>query len=34
MQSCRGATLIAPNKLELRGYVLVPLFGRTETWTR
>ena len=27
-------TLVEPNKLELRGYVLVPLFGRTETWTR
>ncbi len=27
-------TLVSPNKLELRGYVLMPLFGRTETWTR
>ena len=27
-------TLVDPNKLELRGYVLMPLFGRTETWTR
>jgi len=22
------------NTMELRGYVLIPLFGRTETWTR
>ncbi len=27
-------TLIAPNKLNLRGYVLFSLFGRTTTWTR
>ena len=27
-------TLPNPKTLELRGYVLVPLLGRTETWTR
>ena len=27
-------TLANPQTLELRGYILVPLFGRTETWTR
>jgi uncharacterized protein (DUF2147 family) len=27
-------TLVNDSTLELRGYVLVPLFGRTETWTR
>jgi uncharacterized protein (DUF2147 family) len=26
--------LVDANTLELRGYVLIPLFGRTETWTR
>ncbi len=26
--------LIDDHTLHLRGYVLVPLFGRTETWTR
>ena len=26
--------LTAPDSLELRGYVLVPLFGRTTSWTR
>jgi uncharacterized protein (DUF2147 family) len=26
--------LIDANTLELRGYVFIPLFGRTETWTR
>ncbi|MDA8092195.1 MAG: DUF2147 domain-containing protein [Nitrospiraceae bacterium] len=23
-----------PNRLRLRGYVLLPLFGRTDTWTK
>lgn len=27
-------TLANPKTLELRGYILMPLFGRTETWTR
>jgi uncharacterized protein (DUF2147 family) len=27
-------TLKDPMTLDLRGYVLLPLFGRTETWTR
>jgi len=27
-------TLEEPSLLDLRGYVLVPLFGRTSTWTR
>ena len=27
-------TLVGEEELELRGYVLIPLFGRTETWTR
>jgi uncharacterized protein (DUF2147 family) len=27
-------TLADPKTLELRGYILMPLFGRTETWTR
>jgi len=27
-------SLADPKTLELRGYILVPLFGRTETWTR
>ena len=27
-------TLVNDSTLDLRGYVLVPLFGRTETWTR
>ena len=26
--------LAAPNTLELRGYVLIPLFGRTTSWAR
>ncbi len=28
------AELEGPDTLKLRGYVLVPLFGRTETWYR
>lgn len=27
-------TLDDPHTLELRGYILMPMFGRTETWTR
>jgi uncharacterized protein (DUF2147 family) len=27
-------TLIPPNRLELRGFIGIPLFGRTTTWTR
>jgi uncharacterized protein (DUF2147 family) len=27
-------TLTAPDRLDLRGYVGIPLFGRTTTWTR
>jgi uncharacterized protein (DUF2147 family) len=26
--------LVDENTMELRGYVMIPLFGRTETWTR
>jgi len=26
--------LVSPNKLDLRGFVGIPLFGRTTTWTR
>jgi uncharacterized protein (DUF2147 family) len=27
-------TLASPDRLDLRGYVGLPVFGRTETWTR
>jgi uncharacterized protein (DUF2147 family) len=27
-------SLANPKTLELRGYILIPLLGRTETWTR
>jgi uncharacterized protein (DUF2147 family) len=27
-------TLVSPSKLDLRGFVGIPLFGRTTTWTR
>ncbi len=27
-------TLVSPNKLNLRGFVGITLFGRTTTWTR
>jgi uncharacterized protein (DUF2147 family) len=27
-------TLVDANNLDLRGYVLIPLFGRTSKWTR
>jgi uncharacterized protein (DUF2147 family) len=31
----RGKMTLADDRtLELRGYVLIPLFGRSETWTR
>ena len=31
----RGSMRLAsPNRLKLRGYVLLPLFGRTDIWTR
>jgi len=30
----RGQMATAGGKLELRGYIGIPLFGRSETWTR
>ena len=27
-------TLVSPNQLSLRGFIGIPLFGRTTTWTR
>ncbi len=27
-------TLVSPDKLDLRGFVGIPLFGRTTTWTK
>jgi uncharacterized protein (DUF2147 family) len=27
-------TLVSPHELKLRGFVGIPLFGRTSTWTR
>ena len=27
-------TLVSPDKLNLRGFIGIPLFGRTTTWTR
>jgi uncharacterized protein (DUF2147 family) len=27
-------TLVSPNELDLRGFIGIPLFGRTTTWTR
>jgi uncharacterized protein (DUF2147 family) len=31
---CRVALLDGGRKLEIRGYVGLPLFGRSQTWTR
>ena len=31
--SCK-MTLVSPNQLDIRGYIGISLFGRTETWTR
>lgn len=28
------ATLVSPNELDLRGFIGVSMFGRTEKWTR
>ena len=27
-------TLLSPNRLELHGYIGIPLFGRSSIWTR
>jgi uncharacterized protein (DUF2147 family) len=27
-------TFVSPNQLNLRGFIGIPLFGRTTTWTR
>ena len=31
---CSRLTLIAPNRLDLHGYIGIPLFGRSQIWTR
>lgn len=28
------AVLVSPGRLRLRGYILIPIFGKTTTWTR